>query len=489
MAGMKVDRDELLRRFYARDSAHDGSFLVGVVTTGIYCLPSCAARKPRPENVRFFEGEGQARSAGLRPCRRCRPDHFYRGFDPDRELLRRLVARIRAAPGDFPDAGALARASLVGATKLNALFRRYHHATPSAFLARARVEHAMRALGREGASPLDAAHASGFESPSAFYANFRASTGMTPGAYRRLGSGAELRLALPADFRRDELLSLSARDPDGRTERVEGARLSKALVLAGEPARLELSFAGTAVRARIACERGVSRETALAAHAALRRMLGFASDPGPFERAMLRAPGLARLVRGRRGLRIPQTCDVFEGLTWVIVGQQVNLAFAAACRARLIALAGRPAGDGSVAHPTPAEVARLDYADLEKLQFSRRKAEYLIDAARRVAAGELALEELGEADVDRAAEELGRLRGLGPWSIQVLLMRSLGFEDCVPVGDSGLGAALRRFFALDERPDERETLARMEPFVPWRSIATFHLWKSLTETDDDVRAP
>ncbi|MCP4250656.1 MAG: DNA-3-methyladenine glycosylase 2 family protein, partial [bacterium] len=67
---------EFMQRFLNRDRAWDGRFLTGVLTTGIYCLPSCPARRPKPENVRFFTAESDARDAGLRPCKRCRPDRF-----------------------------------------------------------------------------------------------------------------------------------------------------------------------------------------------------------------------------------------------------------------------------------------------------------------------------------------------------------------------------------------------------------------------------
>ncbi len=137
---LQLPREELLQRFYARDHANDGAFLVGVVTTGIYCLPSCRARSPKPENVRFFGTEDEARSAGLRACKRCRPAHFYERHDPDRERLRALAAAVRAAPHEFADTAALARHAGLGATKLNALFRKHYHLTPADFLVRARVE-------------------------------------------------------------------------------------------------------------------------------------------------------------------------------------------------------------------------------------------------------------------------------------------------------------------------------------------------------------
>ncbi len=476
---LEVPRAELLRRFDARDRANDGAFLAGVVTTGIYCLPSCRARRPRPENVRFFATEADARAAGLRACKRCRPDHFYEHHDPDRERLCALAAAVRAAPYEFADIAALAQRAGVGATKLVALFRRLYHLSPADFLVRARVERAQAVLAGRGASVLEASEASGFESASAFHANFRALTGTTPAAYRELGKEPEFALRLPDGFRAEELLRWFARDPRGTTERVDGARFVKGLELEGEPLAVEVELRAREARVRLRGPRRLPRSTARVAHAHVVRWLGLESDPAAFERRGARSKEIARLVHGRAGLRIPRSGAIFEGLVWAIVGAQVNIAFATVCRAALCELAGTALGGGLFAHPTPAAVARLDHDDLVKRQFSRRKAEYLIDAARAIVAGELDLEGARREPVPLVAERLSAVRGLGPWSVQILCLRSYGFEDCVPIGDVGLAEALKRFFALDERPDPAATARAMEPFAPHRSLASYHLWKTL----------
>jgi len=479
VAGTTLVRDELLERFERRDPAHNGEFLFGVLSTGIYCLPGCRARMPRPENVRFFADEAAARAAGLRPCKRCRPDDFYRRFDPDRERLRAAVAELRARPERFPDTAALARAAGVGATKLNALVRHHYHLTPAELLVRARVRRAQERLFTGRASVLAAGEASGFESASAFHENFRRLTGLTPAACRGLGQQPAFRVALPPRFDPAELADFFGRDPAGRTERAAGRRLAKALLLEGLPVRIELAFGAEDLEVRVEAEHELPRAAFRAAHARVARWLGLESDPEAFERRAARSPEIARLVRGGRGLRLPRSADLFEGLVWVVVGAQVNVSFASTCRAALIELAGTPVGDMR-AHPTPAQVARLDYADLERRQFSRRKAEYLIDAARALEAGTLDLEGGRDEPVTLVQERLGAVRGLGPWSVQYLCMRSYGFEDCAPIGDVALAEALKRFFALDERPDAAEAARLMEPFAPHRSLATRHLWRSLS---------
>lgn len=468
----------MLERFYARDRASNGRFITGVLTTGIYCLPSCTARKPLPENVRFFATRDDARSAGLRPCRRCRPDDFYQQYDPDVHLLETLGADVRRDPSAFADAAALVARSGIGTTKLNALFRQHFHTTPAGFLARERVAAACAALA-DGRTVTDAAYASGYESLSAFHQNFRRHTGLTPGEYRALGAAPAFTMALPDGFRAEAVLEYLGRDPASPVERVRGNELVKGIRLGGGPARLRLAFAGDAARCAVEAGRTVGPEEMREAHAAAVRMLGLAGEPAAFERHAARRPELARLVERRPGLRLPQTADAWECLVWTIVGQQVNLPFAFALRGVVAELAGEPAGDGLRAHPTPAAVAGLDYGDLTSRRFSRRKAEYVIDTARRIAEGTLRIDG-GEREMAPALERrLLDVRGLGPWSVAYLMMRGYGFADCVPAGDAGLSAALQRFFALDHRPGPAETRALMEPFAPFRSLATYHLWTSL----------
>lgn len=478
---MTLARERMIDRMLASDPSYNGRFLTGVLTTGIYCLPSCRAKKPKPDNVRFFDNPEEARQAGLRPCKRCRPDDFYRQRDPDREAVESLVERVRREPAAFAGIEDLERASGMGSSKLHELFRRHFHSTPAQILTRARVEAAQKLLLESDLSIATIAFDVGFEGLSTFNKNFRILAALSPKQYRRLRGGSSFRVELPPDYPLALMLEYLGRDNDSTTIQVDGQRFAAGLRLGGAPAVLKVELAPGAAQASVEGRGPLPADAAARAHSQLLRLLGLTRDPTAFEKRMAAAPGLAPLIEGRRGLRIPQTLDAFDGLTWVILGQQITLSFAFTLRRRLIERTAAPAGGGLFTPPVAEAVANLDLEELVKEQFSRRKAEYLIGTARQVVSGELPLERLAAMSTSRAEAEMLAVRGLGPWSVQYLMMRAFGFEDCVPVGDAGLVKGLARFFGLAERPNPNETLELMRPFSPHRSWATFHLWHSLKE--------
>jgi AraC family transcriptional regulator of adaptative response / DNA-3-methyladenine glycosylase II len=175
---------EMYQRILASDASFDGRFYFGVVTTGVYCRPSCRVRKPLLRNVRFFAVPSEARAAGLRPCRRCHPDDFAAGEDVERDEVMALVEELRADPARFADVDALVERFGYGATHLFQSFRRVLGQTPAAVLNQARIEHAKRLLATTDESVLAVAMASGYHSVSAFHRRFKLATGVTPQAYR-----------------------------------------------------------------------------------------------------------------------------------------------------------------------------------------------------------------------------------------------------------------------------------------------------------------
>lgn len=481
---LRLSHAQMYARLLASDATCNGRFFTGVLTTGIYCLPSCRARKPKPANVQFFPSCEAARAAGLRPCRKCHPDDFARGADPVLEDIETLVAEVRANPAAFADTRAMVRRSGFGTTRLFELVRQHFHATPAEILLRARLEAAQRRLLDTDAGLLRIAEEVGFESASAFHDQFRRRTGMTPGAYRELRDANSFTVALPDAYPLAYLRRALSRDRHALTERLEGDAYATAIRLPAGPALLRLRLSPTSIAAELDLARlpapdnpgPAAEHPAAEAHQLVAGLIGLDQDAAAFARQARRL-GLARLVAGRAELRISQTPSVFDGLLWSIIGQQINFRFACQLKRRLVERAGEPLGDGLHALPTPAAVAALTPADLAPLQFSRQKAEYLIAAARQVAEGTLDLAALRRMSATRVERTLLAVRGLGPWSVNYLMMRSLGFADCVPLGDTGVTSGLQALFKLEPRPDVEATRRLMAVFSPYRSLATAQLWQ------------
>jgi AraC family transcriptional regulator of adaptative response / DNA-3-methyladenine glycosylase II len=473
---MRMNHEQMYARFAASDSAWNGRFFTGVLTTGIYCLPSCKARKAKSANVRFFASCDEARKAGLRPCLKCHPDDFARGADPVLESIETLVSEIRGNPGRFRDARAVVRRSGFGTTRCFELFRQHFHATPADLLLRARIARARRSLVGGDLPLADVACESGFESMSVFHEHFKAMNGMTPSAYRDLRSAGAFAIELPPGYPLAYLLRTLGRDPVSATDRLTGSTYETASDLDGVRAVVRVQLGEPSVLVSVIAEGPVGPGQRVAAHRQVSGLLGLEQDAAAFSR-LARRLGVARLVSGRAGLRLSQTPSVLDGLLWCIIGQQINLPFACVLKRRLVENLGTPLPGGLFSLPSAESIARLTPADMRPWQYSRQKAEYVIGAARLVAEGKLDLAGLPLMSATRAERTLLSVRGLGPWSVNYLMMRSLGFADCVPIGDTGVTSGLQAVFKLEERPDADATRRLMTVFSPHRSLATAHIWQ------------
>jgi AraC family transcriptional regulator of adaptative response/methylated-DNA-[protein]-cysteine methyltransferase len=173
----------------ARDRSMDGRFVTGVFSTGIYCRPSCAARHPRRENVRFFATGAEARSAGLRPCKRCAPDDVSR----EEAALEKAYSLLRDAE-EAPSLDTLAAAAGYSPHHFHRLFKRATGVTPAAYYRTLRARRAEAALADNGRI-TDAIYDAGYSGPARFYAEAKGRLGMTPSAWRDGGRGATIRWA------------------------------------------------------------------------------------------------------------------------------------------------------------------------------------------------------------------------------------------------------------------------------------------------------
>lgn len=190
MTERMIAEDEAWGAVLRRDRAFDGRFVTGVLSTGIYCRPSCAARHPARGNVRFFADGAAARAAGLRPCKRCLPDDVSR----DERAVLAAITAIKAA-GQPLALAALAAEAGYSPSHFQRVFTRHTGLSPAAYARALQAERAANALSAED-RVTEAVYAAGYSAPSRFYEATRGRLGMAPSAWVNGGKGAAIHWAV-----------------------------------------------------------------------------------------------------------------------------------------------------------------------------------------------------------------------------------------------------------------------------------------------------
>jgi len=183
----RLDPDTAWAAFMCRDRGWDGRIVGAVKTTGIYCKPSCPARRPKREHVEFFETGEEARAAGYRTCLRCKPDEVGR----DREAVTKAVKLIEQAE-ELPSLAELSAAVGYAPHHFQRIFKRDLGVSPAEYgrgLRNRRSEAALKATGRV----TDAVYDAGYSGPSSFYSDAKERLGMTPSAWRDGGRNETIR--------------------------------------------------------------------------------------------------------------------------------------------------------------------------------------------------------------------------------------------------------------------------------------------------------
>ena len=542
-APLPLSFDACYRAASGRDKRWDGRIYLGVTSTGIYCRPSCPARKPKPENCRFFPSAAACVAAGFRACKRCRPDALpgSRDWDHRGDLVGRAVRRIRDGAVDTVGVAGLAGELAVSERHLRRMLQDEIGATPLQ-LARTRRAHAARALIEQTALSLtDVAFAAGFGSVRQFGETMREEFGVAPSELARRATGTRAR-----ELRRGAGAAGAGR---AGVDRAGGDRVGVDRVGTGRAAadraeadpaaspddpfspehprvalRLQTRapFDAAATRAFLAAHAIPGRDSigdSATSHALdvpggtasvtilweevppvpaqqgatlgipviltlpgladtmpaiqlVRHMLDLDADPGQIAAAFAHDPTLAPLVAARPGLRLPGARDPHEFALATVLGQQVSLAAARTLQGRLVAAFAEPAdpGPGGSRFAGRVSVARIAAETpeslREKLGITGARAATLRVLAEALSAG---LDVGRGADRERSRAELLALRGIGPWTVELVAMRALGDPDAYPAGD----LILRRALGVEQARDA-ERIA--EGWRPYRGYATQFLW-------------
>jgi AraC family transcriptional regulator of adaptative response / DNA-3-methyladenine glycosylase II len=483
------DFDRCYRAVQAKDQRFDGWFVTAVLTTKIYCRPSCPVRPPFARNVRFHATAAAAQQAGFRACKRCRPDASP--GSPEWNVRGDVVARAMRliADGTVDREGVTGLAAKVGYTvrQLERLLSADAGAGPLA-LARAQRAQTARLLIETTDLPFgDIAFAAGFTSIRQFNDTVLEVFSTTPTELRRrrgnrgtdeppAAGTLSLRFAVREPFSYQGVFGhLAATAVPGCEEFRDGA-YRRSLRLPLGTGIVSLTPAIDHIRCTLVLED--FRDLA-AAIARCRRVLDLDADPAAIDEALSSDPALQPLVAKAPGQRIPRTVDEAELALRVVLGQQVSTKAARTHAARLVAHYGQPVTDpaGGLTHtfPSPADLTALDPAHVAVPATRRRTLSTLISA---LAHGEINLD--AGCDWQRAREQLLALPGIGPWTTEIIAMRCFGDPDAFPASDLGVRIAAGHLGIPD---GVRALTEHSASWRPWRSYATQYLWTAL---DHDV---
>jgi AraC family transcriptional regulator of adaptative response / DNA-3-methyladenine glycosylase II len=429
-----MDRETFYKALRSRDKRYDGRFYAGVRTTGIYCRPVCPAR-PLLKNVEFYRSAAEAEGAGYRPCLRCRPDLAPSSplFQGTGAVVQRALRLIHEGGADSASLSKLSDRLGITDRHLRRLFAEHLGASPVEVATSKRLHLARQLLSQTRLGITEIAYAAGFRSLRRFNDAFRKHYKRAPREYRKEipEGGTGLRLELPVhepyDWRAH--LRFLARHAIPGLEKVENEMYERVLGPAGVlrvgfvPGKLLITLEGCEVsRLRGELER-------------VRHL--FDTDHNP-----------ALLPRGANGLRIPGAYDGFETAVNIILGQLISTEAARKLSARFLE-------NGAFLSP-----AQLKDRDLPFLP--RVKAAAIRELARAVHAGEISL--LRSAPLEETRARLGAIRGIGPWTVELIALRCLADTDAFPSSDLVVARALQN--------------ARVRPngWRPWRGYLTVRLW-------------
>jgi DNA-3-methyladenine glycosylase II len=299
-------------------------------------------------------------------------------------------------------------------------------------------------------------------------------------ATRARPAAIELRAVAPFDF--DLALRYLRIWPAAVLERVEDGRYRRAVNVGGHDVLLSLHSIGMPARPRLVLEvfgAGIDRSVVERAAALIRRTFLLDTDPALFLKAAQADPVLAE-VAGRLGaLRPIQIIDPFEAVSWSILGQQINLAFARRLKLALIEMCGgylEVNGERFGLFPPPAQVVHLDAQIARERQFSRQKVEYIRGIAAAVLSGQIDFELLRTAAPQEALNALTAVKGIGRWTAEYVLIRALGFRDAIPAADVGLRKSIGKAYGMDRTATEEEVRALSAKWEGWRGWAAFYWW-------------
>jgi AraC family transcriptional regulator, regulatory protein of adaptative response / DNA-3-methyladenine glycosylase II len=468
----QMNSDTLFLALSSRDPRHDGRFYFGVTTTGIYCRPICPAR-PKKEHLRFFKSKAEAEKAGYRPCLRCRPDLSPTSiqWQGTAAVVVRAFGMISRGDADGNRMSDLAGRLGMTDRHLRRLFQQHLGASPIEVAISRRLHLARQLLSQTRLSITDIALASGFSSLRRFNDAFLTTYRRNPSDFRKGAAGIPvadsitLRIPYIDRYDWDNLIRYFARHEVYGVDAVDQGCYLRHLSTSGGESYLKVEH--------LEESRCLQVSLALCDFSQLRQLIDtircvFDIDHNPRQIGMPEdcPEEMRELLEAGAGIRVPGAFDPFETAVSVILGQLVSTEQGRLNLRKLVEKYGVKSAVSHhprLSHFFPSQLT-LATEDLTSLGFTKVRAGAIRALAAACLEGRLDLSR--NCDLGNTRKALLAIKGIGPWSVEMISLRCLGDTDAFPASDLIINRALEKFRLLPEQ------------FSPWKSYLALAIWKS-----------
>ncbi|WKL58815.1 AlkA N-terminal domain-containing protein [Asticcacaulis sp. ZE23SCel15] len=473
----------------ARDVRFDGVFFMGVTSTGIYCRPICPAKKPKPDNCRFFDSAEAAEKAAFRPCLRCRPE-LAPGLAPidDAGRIASLIAHRLEEGTIAGDSGLedIADQFDLSARQIRRIVQAELGVSPIELIQTRRLLLAKQLLTETRLPVTEIAFASGFSSLRQFNDAFQKHYALTPSALRKTAGSSDSASSADSD---SLSLQLSYRPPydwEGLLAFLKGRVMTGVDLVTDHSYARTIELGGHTGWVRV---QNAAHKNALTVDIApsllpvlpallgrLKNLFDLQARPDIIAARLSEDALLKAWVEANPGQRVPGAFDGFEMTMRAILGQQVTVKAATTLSCRFAEAFGAPVTtpiEGLTRlSPRPERIAAATVDDIARLGIISSRAKSMIAIAQKVSSGELSLE--AGIKPETVVAQLTTIPGIGPWTAHYIAMRALRWPDAFPKEDIAVLNNLSR--DLPKRLTPKQAEAASQNWRPWRAYAVMHIW-------------
>ncbi|MEW6998082.1 DNA-3-methyladenine glycosylase 2 family protein [Colwelliaceae bacterium BS250] len=475
---MQLDSTVCMQARFSRDTRFDGQFYTAVLTTGIYCRPTCPAGPAKEENVRYYKSAAQAEFNGYQPCKRCKPE-----LSPGQKLptiIDTALAILNAQP--HVDVQQLSKQCNIGDRQLQRLFQQSLGLTPKQFINQKRQISARKLLLTTTLPLADIAIISGFGSLRSFNDHVKAQYKLPPSKIRANSKAIKsdtLRITLhyKGDLNWPLMLSFFQHRQIPSIEHVADT-YQRTIHLDNCFGWLQVS------KPEADC---LYLDVQLSDYSKLpeivtrvRKMFDLDCHLDVVREHLKQDPILTASIDRFEGLRLPGCWDVFEFSIRAILGQQISVKAATTLAGRIAEKFGQQVEHiQGIVYPEHLprvfpSYQKLLNCDFDGLGITNTRQQTLHTWIEFYSQNIELFNRPG--DTESFEQELCKLKGIGPWTANYLAMRGLGLPDAFPAADLGIIKALS---SDAETINSKQILKISEAWRPWRAYAAIYLWHSL----------